>query len=249
MHRKIAVLDIAGGLADRAGATGLGGRLQAAHASVGRRLDRFLQQDFPASTAGVHIPMPSFENGRLGISPWTTQRQEGVRRLIAHNPEAFPAFFLPVPGLESSYLGAKALARRAVGVPLSGVPGTTTSFRSLAAPAVSAVRGVADSARRSLRDFMMQENTMPLKTGSAPEYRGRGREGTFSTAFEEANIQSGNAVLDGLFARKAEMAARTEKQLSGLLKNKSYGRSRALGPTAAEAASYLERARASGALE
>lgn len=89
---------------------------------------------------------------------------------------------------------------------------------------------------------------MSNKTASGPEYRGRNPEAVSGLATERGNIASGNAVLDGLFARKAEMADRTEKQLSVLFKNPSYGRNRALGPTAAEASSYLGRARAAGVL-
>lgn len=252
MQPKTAILDIAGGIAAKAGAPRLGARLQEAHEGLGRRLDHLLQQDFPASTSGVHIPMPMIEGGKLRLAPWTKDRQAHVRQTIAYNPEAMPAVVAPIPGAEVGYLGAKALARRAAGVPLTGVPNAAISFREVAAPAVrpavQAVQGAAGRVRRSLRDFIAQEGSMPGKLGSAPEFRGRDRSAAFSTGVEKANIQSGNAVLDGLFARKAEMADRTEKQLSALFRNKSYGRNRALGPTADEASSYFERARSSGAL-
>lgn len=252
MQPKTAILDIAGGIAVKAGAPRLGARLQETHEGMGRRLDHLLQQDFPASTRGVHIPMPTIEGGKLRLAPWTKDRQARVRQTIAYNPEAMPAVVAPIPGAEVGYLGAKALARRAAGVPLTGVPNTATSFREVATPAihsaVQAAQGAAGKVRQSLRDFIAQEGSMPGKIGSAPEFRGRDRSATFSTGVEKANIQSGNAVLDGLIARKAEMADRTEKQISALFKNKSYGRNRALGPTADEASSYFERARGSGAL-
>ena len=87
------------------------------------------------------------------------------------------------------------------------------------------------------------------KEAAGPQYRGRDRDALFSTGVERANIAGTNEVLDGLFARKAEMARRTEGQLKHLLHNPSYGRVRALGPTAAEAGRYFETARGAGLFE
>ena len=111
MQPKTAILDIAGGIAAKAGAPRLGARLQEAHEGMGRRLDRLLQQDFPASTSGVHIPMPTIEGGKLRLAPWTKDRQAHVRQTIAYNPEAMPAVVAPIPGAEVGYLGRTAGGR------------------------------------------------------------------------------------------------------------------------------------------
>lgn len=79
-------------------------------------------------------------------------------------------------------------------------------------------------------------------------YRGRDPEALFSLAAEQGNIDSTNGILDGVLARKSEMARRTEEQIKTLLVNPSYGRNRALGPTASEASSRLSTARDAGLL-
>ncbi len=70
-------------------------------------------------------------------------------------------------------------------------------------------------------------------------HRGREAHELFSSAAETGNIAGTNGILDGLIARKAEMARRTEEQIKTLIVRPSYGRVRNLGPTATEASSRL----------
>jgi len=77
-------------------------------------------------------------------------------------------------------------------------------------------------------------------------FRGRDPVALFSLAAEQDNINGTNGLLDGVLARKAEMARRTEEQIKTLLVSPSTGRVRNLGPTAEEASSMLSTLRSSG---
>lgn len=87
---------------------------------------------------------------------------------------------------------------------------------------------------------------MPINTSwdRPGSLRQRGGEGVFTEGAEESNVQTVNEVLDGLFARKADMAKRCEAQLGDLFANKdeSYGRARGAGMPAAEASRLVTRA-------
>jgi len=76
------------------------------------------------------------------------------------------------------------------------------------------------------------------------ELRQRDSAGAFSEGAERANVVTTNAITDGLIARKDEMAKRCEDQLKDLFANapNSYGRARAVGMTASEAARLVDRA-------
>jgi len=79
-------------------------------------------------------------------------------------------------------------------------------------------------------------------------YRGRDPVALFSVAAEQDNINGTNGLLDGVISRKSEMSRRTEEQIKTLLVSPSYGRARALGPTAEEASSVLSTLRSSGVI-
>lgn len=253
MHKQ-AILDIAAEIARKAGQSGLGARLDSAHTSVASGLDRLLATEVPG-TKGIHLPTISRESGRPRIVPFTAERQAPMRQMIAHNPEMALAIPAPIPGLETGLAAGKGLARRALGLPLSGVPGTNTSVQAAVGGHVGgSLQGAAQgmgsalgAAKTGLTRFM-KESSMANKTAGGPEYRGRDSSAAFSTAAEQGNIDTGNAVLDGLFARKAQMRTQTEAQLGKLFNHKGYGRSRALGPSADEASAYFNTALRSGAL-
>ena len=78
--------------------------------------------------------------------------------------------------------------------------------------------------------------------------RGRDATARFSAAAEQGHIDNTNGILDGVISRKAEMARRTEEQISTLFVRPSYGRARAVGLTASEASSRLRTAIGAGLL-
>ena len=66
---------------------------------------------------------------------------------------------------------------------------------------------------------------------------------TLSEGAEQANVDTMQGTMEGLFARKEIMAKRCESQLRSLFKGgkDSYGRNRAVGMTAREASGMVNR--------
>jgi hypothetical protein len=73
------------------------------------------------------------------------------------------------------------------------------------------------------------------------------REKGLTHAAEMSNVANTNEILDSLFTRRADLAARSYRQLSSLFSSKEhYGRNTRLGMSAGEASRLVTRAFSDG---
>ena len=148
-HPKEASFDIAAELLERMGRGGAAERVRGWGEHVAKKVEQGLLTEIPG-TQGLHLPHISFSGGRPTLGRFTVDKQRPLAQVLGRNPEAVPLLASPIPGTLSSTLGAKAIMRKSLGLPLTGVPTSAPAIpSSTSLKAASFYAGAADAVKEA----------------------------------------------------------------------------------------------------